>query len=141
MVRGVSKKSIGYVLEDDRGNSIQEQSVFWIKPKTGEDNNKTLKRYASTYRDGRKGQREVDVNKLNAADVDEFLYVIEKVENYGFPIDHPLYKKDNDPVKEITDPAELIEVAKTLSADHLAEIFEAANNISKLTDGAKKNSN
>jgi hypothetical protein len=141
MIRGVERKSIPYVVEDDRSSSLESQTVFWVIPKTGEDNNKTLRRYASTYKDGRRGGREVDDRKLNAADVDEFLYLVEKVENYGFPKDHKLYDSANDPIKEITDKGGLIEVARTLSADHLAEIFEVANNISKLTEGAKKNSN
>lgn len=141
MIRGVEKKAIPYILEDDRSNPVEVQTVFWITPKTGEDNNQTLRRYASTYKDNRKGAREVDARKLNTADSEEFLALVERVENYGFPKDHALYNKEQDPVKEITDKIQLMEVARTLSADYLAEIFEAANNLTKLTEGAKKNSN
>jgi len=142
MIRGVNNQvHIPYVLEDDRGNSAGTQTVFHIRAKTGEDNNKTLRRYSSTYKEGRKGTRDVDDRKLNAADVDEFLSICSKVENYGFPEGHKLYDPEKDPVKLIDTKDELIEVARTLSADHLAEVFEVANNIAKLSEGAKKNSN
>lgn len=142
MIRGVNNQIyIPYVLEDDRGNPVSDQTVFHIRAKTGEDNNKTLRRYSSTYKDNRKGGRDVDDRKLNAADVDEFVSVCSKVENYGFPEGHKLYTDENKGVfKVIESKEELVEVARTLSSDHLAEVFEAANNISKLTEGQKKSS-
>jgi hypothetical protein len=137
MIKGVSKQEIPYVLEDDRGSELKDQTVFWITPKTGHDANKTMQRYAGAFRDGRKGKREVDVSKLNAADQDEFLSVCKKVEHYQFPADHELYQ--NGKIYDVLESnAELMEVAKTLSADYLQEIFEVANNNSKLIEGKKK---
>lgn len=140
MIRGVTKKTYAYVLEDDRANPASEQTVFHIIPKTGHDNNLTLQRYAGTAKDNRKGFREINVQKLDSADLEEFVAVVKKVENYGWPEDHPMFEKS--PVsKEITDELTLKEVARTLSADHLSEIWEVSNNINKLSEGSKKNSN
>lgn len=143
-IRGVTKKAIPYVLEDDRSSPLHEQTVFHIVPKTGHDNNKTVQRYAAAAKENRKGYREVNVSKMDAADHEEFISVVEKVENYIFPEDHSLYKADEngEPVLvTVTEAADLKEVARTLSADHLAEVLEVSNNVSKLKDGEKKSYN
>jgi|SRR5690606_5510102 len=138
MIRGVSKTYIPYVLEDDRASSIDEQTVFWIRPKTGHDSNKTMQRYIGASKENvRKGTRDINVNKLDTADIEEFLAICSKVENYGFPSDHPKYN-DGKATPLLESPEDLVEVVKTLSADHLQEIFEVANNINKLTEGARK---
>lgn len=141
MIKGVSKKAIPYVLEDDRESPDKEQTVFWIKPKTGEDNNKTLARYGQASKETRKG-REINVTKLNIADLEEFTSVVERVELYQFPEDSTVYKDfDNGVVNSTEDSSVLKEIARTLSADHLGEILEVSNNLSRLTAGAKKSSN
>ncbi|MFV2014552.1 MAG: hypothetical protein ACC656_03935 [Candidatus Heimdallarchaeota archaeon] len=141
MIRGVEQKEIPYVLEDDRSSPVEDQTVFWISPKTGHDNNKTLQRYSMATKTNRKGYQEINPNKMDVADQEEFLHIVSKVENYGFPEDHTLYAKhENGVLKESTEPGDLKEVARTLAADHLAEILEVSNNISKLTEGSKKNS-
>ena len=139
VVKGVNKKAIPYVLEEDRANPITEQTVFWIKPKTGHDNNLTLQRYAGASKETRKG-REINVSRLDAADQEDFLHSVEKVENFIYSEESEYY--DSGKIyKEITDKAQLKEVARCLSADNLSEVLEVSNNISKLTEGAKKNSN
>lgn len=140
MIKGVdNQKPIPYVLDDDRSSEINDQTIFWIKPKTGSDNNKTVRRYAATSKENRKGYREIQSSKLDAADQDEFLSVVTKVEHYGFPQGSKFFN-DGKPSSVLESSEELLEVARTLSADHLAEVLEVSNNISKLTDGAKKNS-
>lgn len=142
-IQGVSNKTfIPYVLEDDRTSSTP--TIFHIRPKTGHDNNKTVQRYAQTAKENRKGYREIDVNKLDVADMEEFIYICNKVENYIYPEDHPSYKEKDgvaQVVKLIEEEANLREVAKTLGADHLAEVLEVSNNLGKLKTGEKKSSN
>jgi hypothetical protein len=139
MIQGVNKKSVPYVLEEDRASIVDEQTVFWILPKTGHDNNLTLQRYAGASKETRKG-REVNVLKMDAADRDEFTSLVEKVEKFIFSEDSPYYE-DKKIHTSITDRDMLKEVARCLSADHLSEVLEVSNNISKLNEGAKKNSN
>ena len=141
MIRGVEQTTFPYVLEDDRSNPVDEQTTFHIRPKTGHDQNKTLQRYASAFKENRKGGRDVNPVKMDVADQEEFSYVVEKVENYGFPKGHKMYDTyDNGVVDSTTDPAVLKEISRTLAADHLSEILEVSNNVSKLTEGSKKNS-
>lgn len=139
MIKGVEKTAIPYVLEDDRTSPVNEQTVFWITPKTGHDSNRSLQRYAATGREGRKGYRELNVTKLDSADQEEFLQICNKVEYFGFPRSHSMYN-DGKPHAILEKKEELVEVVRVLSADHLAEIFEVANNLNKLEEGRKKGS-
>lgn len=141
MIRGVEEELVPYVLEDDRANPVADQTVFYVKPKTGHDQNKTVQRYAGAFKETRKGTREVNPIKMDVADQEEFISVVKKVDNYGFPKSHKMYSDFENGVLESTeDPSVIKEVARTLSADHLAEILEASNNQSRLSEGAKKNS-
>lgn len=137
MIKGVEKKAIPYVLEDDRMNSVDEQTIFWINPKTGHDSNRTLQRYAGASKDGRKGYRELNVGKLDSADIEEFLSVCTKVEKYVFSSDNQFHA-DGKVYDVIEDPVMLTEVARTLSSDYLSEVFEVSNNINRLKEGQKK---
>lgn len=139
MIRGVEKTAIPYVLEDDRTSPVKEQTIFWITPKTGHDSNRSLQRYAATGREGRKGYRELNVGKLDSADQEEFLAICDKVEVFAFPKSHSMYN-NGQPHLLLEKKEELVEVVRVLSADHLAEIFEVANNLNKLEDGRKKGS-
>jgi len=137
-IKGVSRKPIPFIPEEERAVK-ENQTVFWITPKTGHEANKSMSRYAAAGRDGRKGFRELDVTKLDNADLQEFLDIISKVENFAFPEDEKeLSKKGVIPV--IDDAETLRKIALYLSPDLLVEIFEAANNFSILKAGEKKNS-
>lgn len=131
-IKGVSRKPIAFVPEEDRMSPLKEQTVFWIKPKTGHDANQTMARYAAAGRDGRKGYRDLNVNKLDNADIDEFLAICEKVENFIF--------EDSDKMVNVTDQAGLKQVVMELSADVLIELMDASNNLSTLKAGEKKSS-
>jgi hypothetical protein len=138
MIKGINKKSIQYVLEDDRNSPLDQQTVFSIRPKTGHDSNQTLQRYAAAAKEGRGGKREINVNKLDSADVEEFLNIVEKVENYGFPEGNKFYNDGQPQTFEGSEKEKMIEVVNTLSSDYLQEVFEAANNLSRLKEGQKK---
>ena len=137
-IRGVSRKTVAFVPEEER--SVKEdQTVIHIRPKTGHQANVTMARYAASGRDGRKGYRELNVTKLDNADIAEFLDIVIKVENFYFSDQFPDLEKQG-LHREIDSPELLKKVAIDISADLLLEIFEAANNVSVLRAGEKKSS-
>lgn len=136
-IKGVSKEPIPYVPEIERDNH-DNPTVFWIKPKTGRDANESMRRYAAASKEGRKGYRDLDVRKLNSADIEEFINCVIKVENFEFSDNYPELEQRG-VIEEITDEATLVSVCNDLAADILIEIFDAASNISQLKTGAKKN--
>jgi len=137
-IRGVSREPVPFIPEEERSET-ENPTIIWIRPKTGHQANVTMQRYASAGREGRKGYRELNVNKLDNADISEFLDVVIKWENMYFSDKFPdLASKGL--IGEITDQEMLKMVCQDISADLLLEIFEAANNVSILKAGEKKSS-
>ncbi len=138
-IRGVSKKAVAYIPEEER--TVKEnQTVIWIKPKTGHQANVTMSRYAAAGRDGRKGYRELNVTKLDNADLQEFLDVVIKIENFYFSDQFPDLEKQG--LHTVVEQPEMLKkVALDISADLLVEIMEASNNLAVLKSGEKKSSN
>jgi len=138
-IRGVSKKAVAYIPEEER--TVKEnQTVIWIKPKTGHQANVTMSRYAAAGRDGRKGYRELNVTKLDNADLQEFLDVVIKIENFYFSDQFPDLEKVG--LHTVVEQPEMLKkVALDISADLLVEIMEASNNLAVLKTGEKKSSN
>ena len=90
--------------------------------------------------DGRKGYRELNVTKLDSADLQEFLDVVLKVENYYFSDQFP--DLENQGLHKVIEQPELLKkVAMDISADLLVEIMEASGNLAVLKQGEKKSSN
>lgn len=138
-IQGVTKDPIAFIPESERADT--NPTVFWVRPKTGHDSNKTMARYAGASKDGRKGYKELNVGKLDAADVEEFLDICVKVENFIFS---DRWEDDEEPgklVKEVTAPDRLKRVCLDLPSEILLEVFEASNNLSILKAGEKKTSN
>ena len=136
MIKAVERKPVPYVLEDDRGNPPVEQTVFWITPKRSHQANQTIQRYGGASRDARGGYRDFNVGKLDAADSDEFLAIVEKVERFQLAPDSPYYSQfDNGIVDLTTDKAIMSNVASTLSSAHLTELFDSAGDSTKLMAG------
>ena len=145
-MKGVSRKPVPYVCEDDRSLSSDQQTVFWLICKNNEDTNKTLRRYARASKDGRDGHREYDDRLLTVADKEEFLTVCQKVENFSFSEEYyqkrPQIKQkadENGFIDIIDDPDLLGDLVSELPPDVLSELFSAVNNPVKLDRGAKKN--
>jgi len=140
MIHGAPKRAFPYALEDDLINPAEEHTIFWIRPKTGHDANRTLARYAQCGRDGRKGYRELNVIKLDAADIEEFTNIVEKVERYCFSEAYRDKYWTNGVVTPVTteNSAVIADICRDLSSDHLLEIIEVANNVSKLGEYEKK---
>jgi len=138
-IKGVSRTAIPYIPEEER--TVKEnQTVIWIRPKTGHQANVSMSRYASAGRDGRKGYRELNVTKLDNADSQEFLDIVIKIENFYFSDQFPDLEKQG-LFTTIEDPETLKRVAQDVSSDLLLEIMEVANNLSRLSEGEKKSSN
>ena len=134
-----------YVVEEDRALPIEEQTVFWIIPKTHREANLTIKRYGESSKDTRKGYRELNANKLDIADIEEWRTIIDRIENFAFTDvfykEHPEVAKmanDKGYVKEIDKQWLIEEVIKYLPVDVVNEIFEVANDYSRLTEVEKK---
>ena len=138
MITGAVAQSVPYIPEDER-TVTEKQSVVWIKPKTGHEANEALALYAGAGRDGRQGYRELNVRKLDTADVEQFLKVVEKWEWYQFSDRFPDLAAQG-PMEVIIDEATLAKLAVDLSSDMLIEVFEASSNMARLLGGAKKDS-
>jgi len=137
-IKGVSKKPVPYIPEMERDN-LDNPTCFWIKPKTGKDANETMRRYAAASKESRKGYRDLDVRKLNSADIEEFITFVSKVENYEFSDNYP-DEEEKGVIPVIEDEETLIKVCHDLPSDILIEIFDAAGNMAQLQAGSKKNS-
>jgi len=99
-----------------------------------------MSRYAAAGRDGRKGYRELNVTKLDNADLQEFLDVVIKIENFYFSDQFPDLEKQG--LHTVVEQPEMLKkVALDISADLLVEIMEASNNLAVLKSGEKKSSN
>jgi len=136
MIEGAAPTAVPYVPEEER-SVTENQTVIWIKPKTGHEANKALALYAAAGKDGRQGYREINVRKLDTADIEQWLATVEKFENYLFSTRFPELREQG-PFAVIQDEATLSKVALDISSDLLIEVFEASNNVTKLTAGRKK---
>lgn len=138
MIRGFNKEPVPFVLEDDRSNDPKEQTIFWVVPKKAHEANMTVKRYGGASRDVRGGYREFNVKKLDAADSEEFISTVVKIENYGFSEDSSYflnYKETNGVVKSSESQEIIAAVAMDLPSGYLTEIFDAATDAHKLEAG------
>lgn len=154
MARGLDRKNYAYyyVLKDDRGLPAREQTKFWIKPKTGHDQNETSSLYMPAFIEDN-GQRRLDVAQTDAADRQEFVKHIYKVENYAFSEEYyekfPNVKEMADEVEcedgvtayfvsEITDKNLIADIVGDLPGSYLREILGNLDDRSKLSIEEKK---
>lgn len=144
-MKAISKKPICYVCEEERSLPQDEQTKFWIQPKTHQEANRMMKRYGGTYNENAKGFREYDVNKLNNADQEEWLDTVVKIENFKFTDEfyksYPLIKEKTNK-KGYIDVIEnnddlMIEVLRSLMPDTISEIWRASQNASRLRQDEK----
>jgi len=136
MIKGVKREAIPYVLEADRSNETEDQTVFFVKPKRGHEANLTLKRYGSASRDGRGGYREFSVDKLDSADIEEFKSIVIRVMRYQFSEGHIYYEKFEDGIVVDTQEQEVISaIARDMSSVYMSELFDVAGDLHKLEEG------
>uniref|UniRef100_A0A6M3XJS8 Uncharacterized protein n=1 Tax=viral metagenome TaxID=1070528 RepID=A0A6M3XJS8_9ZZZZ len=156
-MRGISTKELfPYILEDDRGLPSEQQTIFYIKPKTGHEANIQTKVYLKAFREKDNGIRDLIVKDADIADLTNFKATVKKIENFAFPDDyyedHPQVKEKAKPVKihedgqelkilfvkEITSEDMIGDVCRTLDNDSLREIYDVSRSVSKLREGQKK---
>jgi len=136
MIKAVNREAVPYVLEEDRANPVVDQSIFWVLPKRAHEANESVKRYGGAARDGRGGFRDFNVNKLDTADVEEFVSLVQKVERYELAKDSMYRSKFKDGIVTATTEKEVLaEIASSMSSGHLTEIFDAAGDAAKLEAG------
>ena len=157
MARGISRKELyPYVLESDRGLPEDQQTVFWMRPKTGHDANQQTKIYLRAYVEKDNGMRDLNVKEADKADILNFQNVCEQIENFAFPEDyyeeHDSLKKSAVKVKVvegneefevlytplIEDRAMIGEVFRCLDSESIRELTAVSNSVSKLKEGQKK---
>ena len=133
---GVSKNQvIPYVPEDDRDSPLEEQTVFWVKPKGFGDGNRTAARYAGCRKPygSKKGYDEYNPSLMDKADVQEFIACVHGVDNFRLT-------EDGELIKSTENPDDLRQICKAMSSDLFNEIIDVAGDMSKLKDGEKKSS-
>ena len=133
---GISKNQvIPYVPEDDRDSPVDQQTVFWVKPKGFGDANRTAARYAGCRKPygGKKGYDEYNPALMDKADVGEFIACVHGVDNFRLT-------DDGDIIKSTEDPDDLRQICKAMSNDLFNEIIDVAGDMSKLKAGEKKSS-
>ena len=153
MARGVPNEPIAYVLAADRGLPSEEQTIFYIKPKTGRDANKVTKFYIGAYIEKDEGGRDLDERAANAADVSAFKFLVKRIENYcfsdGYYEKHPVVKERAVKINTIDgedlyfvpviDTEDMVaDVCQDIDSDSLREVIGVANNLNKLKEGQKK---
>ena len=145
-MRGRNSAPVPYCCEEDRALAEEEQTIFWLICKNNSMANVTVRRYTRARRDTRDGGTEYDPRLLDAADIDDFLAICSKVENYAWSLDylakHPqMESKVNGRgfyEDAIVDATLLADVARDLPAGVLSELFDASISQVRLNRGAKK---
>lgn len=154
MARGVINEAIPFILETDRELKEEEQTVWWLKMRSSKDVNKVVTQFAAAERIGRGGFRDLDEGRYNKADLNTFLSVVEKVENFVFAIPSPedVHRKyEQDGQGEVFDAddrrwirVKLIEdislkdVWKSISLQDMNDILAASNDYNRLSESSKK---
>lgn len=154
MARGLDRKNYKYyyVLKDDRGLPEREQTKFWIKPKTGHDQNETTAAYMPAFKE-ENNRRFLDVAQTDAADRQEFVKHVYKVENYAFSEEYyekyPSAKERAEAIEcedgitahfipEITEDSMIADIVSDLPGSYLREVLGVLDDRSKLTVEEKK---
>lgn len=152
MARGVSREPVPYVLEADRGLKREEQTIFYVRPRTGKDQNFITSKYLNAYIE-KEDKKSLDIQAANIADVETFKNQVSRIENFCFSDEyyeqHPAVK--NQAVEVLTSddkkalyvsvietPDMVADVCRDLDAESFKEIVSVSNNITKLEEGRKK---
>ena len=156
MAFSVPNETVLYVLEADRTMPPELQTVFYLKPRTGTAGTRIMAKY-SQARVSRGGSDKIDVDRWLQAGIAEFLETVVKVENYLLDpkSDETLvrilvqdsaaepqlsYRERNYYSITTEQRDQLTAIAKIMSPADMAEISEAATNMSQLREGEKKRS-
>lgn len=87
MAFGLSASPTRYILESDRELKKEEQTIFFIRSRTLEDENEIASLYRTASSPFKKGSSSWSKKGLLAADIESFKVSIDRVENYFIPLD------------------------------------------------------
>jgi hypothetical protein len=160
-MRGISSKARPYVLKRDRddelrklaielasgsGKTISEEfeqlktevSTWWLRPiKTTASSNITAGYLSSRKADTESGMDVWSGDKLLEVDAEQFVSVVEKVENYCVSEDNQKFHKDG--FRDFADEVTLRVVFEDLPQDAAIELTQAATSGSRLSGVEKTN--
>jgi hypothetical protein len=137
-MRGISKTPVPYLLDRDRNAPEEEQTTFWVRPRTGEDGAKIVARYSAAERTTG-AYREISEGKWRKADSDTWLDTVAKVEHFWFSDRFPDLAAQGW-VEEVTDPDLLVKVMQSIALEDYNEIVNFAARLSSLTPTEKNGS-
>lgn len=150
-----TKEAIPYVLEADRSNPVDLQTVFWIVPRTQESANRALAKYTTARTTGPGGRERLDAERQTEADFQSFVATVSKVEHF-------LLDPDSDAVQisilapggdqaptatfkgrtyytvDATTRSQLTAIAKVMSVSDMNEVFSASMNMNTLREGERR---
>lgn len=90
MITSISLKEHEYVLEADRVNPREQQTIFNIVPKTVKGAVETVAAYTKASIEKRKlGRKEIDIKAWNAADIAEWTRSVVRIRNFIITPDCP----------------------------------------------------
>ncbi len=147
-MKAISKQPKPYILKADRGLKEEEQTVFWIKPKTARDVNEAMNSYGPAIKETPEGYKEYNTNKLNEADKKEWQRVVTKVENFAFTNDYIesnpelkeriKAKEDDVSYVEFVDELHYIgQIWESMSPTDIGEVMKASQDMTFLKEGEK----
>jgi hypothetical protein len=162
MISSLTRDTYPYVLEADRGNPTDQQSIFYIVPKSTRDVAVQAANVSKAIIDKRRGgQREINVDAMLNSDSHDWINAVRRVKNYlvlpncpgptedtsGY--DHFLLKSDTEPaayakqedgailVKDTKDPDDLKYIWWSISPTDQEEIMRAHADINVLKESLK----
>lgn len=155
MAKGVVGEPIGYILESDLELPKEQQTIWYLRMRSSRDVTKAIVNFSKAERIGRGGKRELSEEQYNKADLNTFVSVVERVENFFFAVPskkdlHEKYKgkggvqihSDEDGRDWIKVPViegeDLVDIWEVVSVRDMNELLEASNDYNKLSEASKK---
>ena len=147
MKQQFSLEPVEYILEEDRGEPVEEQVVFWVKPLKVRESVKMVSDLASVSSQ-RRGRTEVSAKRLMKSEMDGWLRALTKIDNYPPSADFDQYLPESFNLKAILgedgriettdDPDVLSAIGEDLMLDQREEVTEVRANFSRLERGTRK---
>lgn len=89
MALGIRTTPFKYVLDSDKDKPLDLQTTYYLRQKTVADVNEVAVGYREALIEGRRGKSSFSSSKLSSADINQFITLVIKVENYFVPVDAP----------------------------------------------------
>jgi len=89
MAQGITQETVPYILKSDEGAPSEEVTIWWVKILTRLDTVDSTERFSRGVRMGSGGKTEIISGPYKRAIVEDWLQVVQKVENYHFGLKYP----------------------------------------------------